>query len=517
MTSSGPRPDPTTGEPWWEPGEAAYCWVPPGRVGSHGDTVAEVAEMMQRPLDPHQLVAVDALNSYAAGGQWLTLESGVVGPRQTTGKTSAIVLPSVVADLLTRPRSDPARCVWTSHRMKTTLDTFRDLKVIVDGSEEFSRRVARISEKDGDESVTFTNGSWIEFSARSDGAGRGLAAHIVVADEALYFTPAMAGDLLPAMASIRNPRVIYASSAPKGKSAHLHDLMRRGRSGTDQTIIWVEYRAPGSLERLRCEVPKCSHDRGTPGCRLDDEQLLRFGNPGLASGRIGMSVLTALRKALIPVEYAREMLGYEELPDAVADTIPVRAWLARIDTESRIEGRRALSLDVSPDRRSAAIGGAGWRADGGRHLALVDHRAGVSWAVPRLLELVKRHDPVAVVVDGASPAATEIQDLADAGLKRRTKENPTGRLIVLNAADQGQACGRLYDAIAGEDPTAWHRGDPIVTAALQGAARRAIGDGAWAFGRLRSDADITPIVAIAEAHYGLVTAPQVMEPLVAWR
>lgn len=509
--------DPVTDEPWWRPGEAAFLHVPPGRVGSHGDLVAEVAEMMRRPLDPHQLVAVDALNSYGPGGQWLTLESCVVGPRQTTGKTSAIVLPTVLADLTTRPSDERAGAIWTSHRLKTTLQTFQDLKEIIEGSEEFSRRVTRVSEKDGDEAVYFRNGSWIEFSARSEGAGRGLARPIVVADEALYFTASMAGDLLPAMASFRNPRVLFASSGAKARSDQLHSLVKRGRA-EDPTLAYVEYRAPGSLERAGCEQPKCSHEPGTPGCRLDDEVLLRLANPGLASGRISITVIRALRKSLEPVEFAREMLGWEEAPEGGSVTIPIPAWLARTDKDSRISGRRALAFDISPDRRSSAIGGAGPRLDGDTHLALVEHLAGTSRLVPRLLELVERHDPVAVVVDGASPAATEIQALVSAGLKVRSKEHPDGLLVVLGASDQAQACGLLYDAIAGDSPTAWHRGDPILQTALDGAVPRNIGDGGWAFGRRRSDADITPIVSVAEAHYGLATAPaEDLVPLTAMR
>jgi hypothetical protein len=505
------------GEPWWRPGEPAYLSFPQDRIGSMGDDVAEVAEMMRRPLDPHQLAAVDAFGSYGPGGLWSTLEACIVGPRQTTGKTSAVILPTVCHDLLTRARSDPGRCIWTSHRMKTTLDTFRDLKQIIEGSEEFSRRVARISDKDGDEGVFFVNGSWLEFAARSPGAGRGLASEIVVADEVLFLTSEMAGDLLPAMASKRNPRVLYAGSAAKGTSDQLHDLMRRGRAA-DRTLVYVEFRCPGSLDAEgMCASPRCDHSRDTPGCRLDDESLWPYGSPGLANGRCSITVVRALRRGLEPLEFAREMLGWEEQPDAGATTIPVAAWAARVDDGSRIAGPRALSFDVSPDRRSSAIGGAGPRADGDVHLALVDHRSGTSWLVPRLLELVERHDPVAVVVDGASPAATEIEALKLAGLKVRSKEHPSGRLVVLGPADQSKACGLLFDAIAGDSPSAWHRGDPILLTALTGAARRDIGDGGWAFGRKRSDVDICPIVAIAEAHYGLATAPAARVPLVAWR
>ena len=134
-----------------------------------------------------------------------------------------------------------------------------------------------------------------------------------------------------------------------------------------------------------------------------------------------------------------------------------------------------------------------------------------------LVELIERHDPVAVVIDGASPAATLLGDLEERGLRRRTQENQRGQLVVLNASGQGRSCGALQDAIAGDAPDAWHRGDPIVREALKGSTTRNVGDGQQAFDRRNSDADITPLVAIAQAHHGLVTTPRSHGPLVAWR
>jgi hypothetical protein len=236
----------------------------------------------------------------------------------------------------------------------------------------------------------------------------------------------------------------------------------------------------------------------------------------MRSGRIDLKFLQSMRRSMPPIEFAREFLGWDEdAEDLAGETISIDAWDARRDENSQIVGVRALAFDVAPDRRSSAIGGAGRRADGDIHMALVDHRGGTGWLVPRLLELTERHDPVAIVVDGASPAGTEIQALRAEGMTERTTDNPGGQLIVLRAQDMARACGQLYDAIAGDVPDAWHRGDPILTAALLGAARRDIGDGGWAFGRRRSDADISPLVAVTEAHYGLVTSPD-SGPLIAW-
>jgi hypothetical protein len=234
--------------------------------------------------------------------------------------------------------------------------------------------------------------------------------------------------------------------------------------------------------------------------------------------RVPLDFIGKERRALSAAAFARERLGVWDEPSEGQVTIPVRDWVARIDPTSTIVGRRVLAFDVAPDRRSAAVGGAGPRADGAMHVALVEHAPGVAWVVPRVLELVKRHDPVCVVLDGASPAASLLPELLRGGLVVRSDANPAGVLVVMGARDMGAACGGLFDGIVGDGALIWHRGDRILTDALAGAARRDVGDGAWAFARKRSDVDISPLIAVAAAAWGLVThAEAAREPLVAWR
>src|SRR5258708_4586147 len=69
-------------------------------------------------------------------------------------------------------------------------------------------------------------------------------------------------------------------------------------------------------------------------------------------------------------------------------------------------GRVAWGAGCSQDRRSAAIGVCGQRADGLMHVEVADYRPGTSWAAPRLIELAARHGVSAVVVDAGSHEAS---------------------------------------------------------------------------------------------------------------
>lgn len=490
----------------------AYLWHPE-RKGTYLDVVRHVAEMVGRPLDSEQEIAVDALTSFGAKNEWLTLETCLKIPRQN-GKTAGITTPIVLADLFVWGAD---RIAWTAHLFRTSREAFEDHERLIQGCPDFSRRVKKIGYAHGEERIELKTGATLEYLARSKGGGRGLGGKRIVIDEALFFASDAAGALLPILAARANPQINYLSSAPKIESDHLRTLTTRGRAGNDPSLIFVEFCAPGSFSDSGCQIPRCMHANGTPGCALDNPENWRIANPAMRTGRVKREFLAAMRRTLPPIEFAREFLGWDEAGDDRAQTIPMPAWMTRTDPSSTITGRRALALDIAPDRRSAAIGGAGRRADGDVHLALIEHRAGTGWLVPRMLELIKRHDPVAVVVDGASPASTEIQALQSAGLRVRTEADKGGKLVLLAAGDMARACGQFYDAIAGDRPNAWHRDEPILTAALEGAQRRDIGDGGWAFGRKRSDADICPLVAIAEALYGLMATPSYSGPMVAWR
>jgi hypothetical protein len=121
---------------------------------------------------------------------------------------------------------------------------------------------------------------------------------------------------------------------------------------------------------------------------------------------------------------------------------------------------------------------------------IVDHRPGTDWAVERLQALERRWRPLATVVDPASPAGSLLVDLAAAGV-------PT---LTVNAREYAQGCGQLYDA-AIETKLA-HLDQPVLNLAVSAARKRVLGD-AWAWAR-RSGGDISPLVAVTLAHWGLV-------------
>jgi hypothetical protein len=477
--------------------EPAHLWVPPGARGNYGDEVADVAELMGRPLDPSQRIAVDAMTSHGPRGRWLALEALIKEPRQN-GKTGGVITPIVLTDLFLWP---PDRIAWSAHLFKTCREAFADHKLLIDGVPEFRRRVKKITEANGEESIELIDGARIDYLARSKGGGRGLGGKRVVIDEALFFTVEQAGALLPILAAREDPQITYGSSGCKEESTQLRRLTRRGRSGGDPSLILVEFCAPGSFDEPGCDRGEdCTHALGVPGCVLDDPAYWRTANPAMVFDRITIEFLQAMRRTLSPIEFAREFLGWDQGGSEDAEPPITAEALARcVDPDSAPDGSVVFCLDVEVDRGAGAVAVAGRRSDGLPHAAVTDYRPGTSWMVDRAIDLKGRHRGARFVVNDAGPAGSLLADLQKAGL----------RVVPMNAGAMARACGSLYDMTTAKEPD-WRYPGPnpafddrdLLAEALAGATWRHLGD-AKAWDRRHSTSSISPLVAVTGALWGL--------------
>ena len=469
-----------------------FEWCPPS-VDTDGPAAAELAASAGLHLDPWQRYAVDRILAVDERGLPAAFEAAVIVPRQN-GKGSileALTLHWLMVE-------EASLVLHTAHEFKTASEAFRRIRGLLNGSDDLAGEVDRVLTGAGSEAVELVSGPRLRFVARSKGSGRGFTAVKIILDEAYAVEAEEMAALLPTLATQPAAQIVYTSSAGMASSDHLRSVRDRGRAGGDPALCWLEW---GGVAQC---PPKCDHDRDGEHCALNDRALWRNANPGTATGRTTMAFLGKARRSMTPEAWAREFLGVWDEPAAAVDTIPLTGWDARTDPASTIVGQRVIAVEVATDASSSAIAGAGLRADGGEHLALVDHRRGTSWAVPRVLELLERPDVAVVVVDPGAPGAMLLPDLRAAGLRVRTEADPSGELALMSTRDAGAAAGMLRARVAGDAPSAWHRGDPILHDALAAAGRRPIGNGGWGFDR-RGDADITPIVAVAEALWGLVT------------
>jgi len=172
-------------------------------------------------------------------------------------------------------------------------------------------------------------------------------------------------------------------------------------------------------------------------------------------------------------------------------------WDALVDGESSAQDPVAFCIDATPERSHASIGTAGERPEGGGHLEVVDNRPGMDWVVDRAVELDEKWGPRCWVIDEAGPAGSLIPKLKEKGLL----------IVSPKAREVAQACGQLYDAVQAAEVR--HLGQAPLATALAGAKKRDLGD-AWAWARRSEGVDISPLVAVTLAKWGLTA--EVEEP-----
>jgi hypothetical protein len=146
-----------------------------------------------------------------------------------------------------------------------------------------------------------------------------------------------------------------------------------------------------------------------------------------------------------------------------------------------VSGEVTFAVEISEKRDRASIVAAGREKDGPRlvvDLVWYDHPRN---AVARLAALNEKHDPVAVVVDPRSQAATLLRPLAEAGVF--VTEPATSDVAV--------AHGEFLDLV--NDGVLVHLDQPPLTAAVRAAQQRALA-GAQAIER-RVGVDQSPLVA----------------------
>ena len=475
---------------------AVVC-EPPGRAGSYGDDVAEIAENIGRPLVPEQLLAVDVLTAHDRRGRFLSVEAGIEVARQN-GKTGAVILPIILWSCLT----DPDEYVWSAHMADTTSKAFFELVGRDDGDESalmrqypwLGRRIRSVQRTHGNEGVQFSNGATLGFRCRSTGRGRGLSGTGLVIDETLVFDAEQAASLLPVLATRSlhgNARVYYGSSSAARSSEYLRSLRRRAVAG-DPTLTYIGWWARGSWADPGCESEGCLHEVGVPGCSLDDESRWAEANPLL--GRFtSVDYLRGMRKQMLPLQFGREFMGWQE--DG-SDALDAERWDALTDPQSTpLPSPLALSLEVAPKGASAAVLAAGIRADGLVHVEVVAHAPGTSWLAELLLAKQAAHDVPIHYRAGRTHTRSVVPGLEAAGV----------RLEPMSLADYAAGCGGMDELM--ESGGIRHRGDPRLKDGLGRVVRKLGPDGTWVMTWSGTTGDASTAMALPTALRALTGAP----------
>ena len=421
-------------------------------------------------------------------GRLTSSRCGLAVPRQN-GK-NAILEAVELFKLVVQGR----KILHTAHEVKTARKAFLRLCSFFENTRRYPEMAALVAESgirrtNGQEAIVLVNGGSIEFIARSKGSGRGFTVDDLVCDEAQELSDDALAALYPTISAApsRDPQLILTGTPPS--PTMVGDVFTRFRTsgveGKDDRLCWDEWSV-------------------LPDADPDDPRSWEQANPALGI-RLGVEVILDERAAMDQEMFCRERLGaWDEL--GYNSVIPKAAWLASADLESRAGPVKFFALDVSPSRSWAAVSVASKRDDGRTHVevtsfeGVLDHRQGVDWVVPRLVQLSGRWESFRVFVLAGSAALSLVPALEAAGVV----------VEVIGAADVAPACGLFYDLTVNDRVR--HVAQPDLTVAIEGAARLNVGDTAWKLARRKSSTDITPLYAAVAATWA--AHEYVVEPFV---
>jgi hypothetical protein len=383
--------------------------------------------------------------------------------------------------------------LFTAHETRTARTFFRRLRGFFENPSMYPELAKMVKENGiktapGHEAIWLQkeiDGVWrdwgsLQILARSKGSGRGFTVDVVMFDEAqeLSFEAQEAMDPATSAAPLQNDQLIFCGTPPNevANGDVFTKLRTEALSGSANHTSWLEWAMP-------------------EGSDLDDPAMWAFANPALGF-RLRWERIAAERSRWSDEGFARERGGMWSAAVSAA-VIDARSWDDIKDSTSRVTDPVAIAVDISPDRSTASIAIAGARSDGLYHVEVIENRRGTDWVITALAYLVAQFGPVAVVVDG--PASSLIPELG-------TLEVP---VMKLGPSEFGAACGLFYDSVMNRRMR--HLDQPLFTAAIDGARKRALGD-LWAWGRSTSTTDITPVVAGTLALYGFASGRPVVRP-----
>jgi hypothetical protein len=484
----------------------------PAYSSSTGDEAIELAEMAGLVLDEWQQWVLRHSLGETPDGRWAAREVGLMVSRQN-GKGALLEARELAGLFLL----EEDLIVHTAHLFDTAGSHFRRLTKRIEDTPELAGRLAKpggILRGHGNESITLARSERtgrqprLEVRTRTGAGGLGFSISCLVFDEAMIISEEMHQALLPTLSAMPNVQVWYTGSAvdqenPAHQGVPFARIREKGIKGSE-SLAYFEW-------SLDAEDPEKVGETG--------EEQWAQANPGL-----GIRITPGwIREVEAPPGlshrgFAVQRLGVGDWPrtdglDGVV--ITPEAWAACADPESRKTGAVCFSLDVARDRSYGAIGVSGFRADGKLHVEVVEHKRGTGWIVARIVELVKTHSPLAVILDASGAVSSLVPELIKA-LKEDEDGNlllglPDKELVLVNAREHAQACGMIYDAV--DQDTLRHLGTTELTAAIAGAVKRPLGD-SWAWSRKNSTIDICPLVAITLALWGSQTHLRAAEPKV---
>lgn len=375
---------------------ARHICRPEGIVSTGFPPVRDRARAMGFPFDGWQdgvgrlALAKRENGLYAAGIGGVVMSI----PRQV-GKTYLIA--AIVFALCTLFPN--LTVIWTAHRTRTHNETFKKMQGM-SRKPKIAPYIENVRATNGEQEISFKNGSRILFGARESGFGRGFdEVDILVLDEAQILTEDAMSDMVPATNAAPNGLVFMMGTPPRPKDpGEVFTNVRKAALEGDPDTLYVEFSADEDAS-------------------LEDRKQLAKANPSYPH-RTSDAAIQRMRKLLGSDEsYKREAYGIWDEAALTKKAIKPTVWDARKIDKAAVptDGRRVYAVRFAVDGSAVGLAAAIRPEAGPIHvegIKMASMADGTAWLADFLIE---RHEKAAqIVIDGKAGVGYLVQALRDA-------------------------------------------------------------------------------------------------------
>jgi hypothetical protein len=378
-------------------------------------------------------------------------------------------------------------------------------------------RSARLRRSQGSEGWHFTNGSTWRVFAPNDDALHGKDSELVDVDEGWSFSAVEGANIdqgiAPTLLTTGGQVSVFSTMGTKD-SVWFHGKVESARAalaaGMNTGVAIIDMGVPLELrDELRAQLEE---DEGSPPYMAALATIAEH-HPAWGHTITRLDRFAAVARALKLPEESRPspdaiLRALGNLPTStITSLIPSVGWSRLAPDSWPAPAGAVLAVAVGIDGADAAICAA-WRTPAGVALDVIDYRPGSSWVLDRLDELAPRWGRPPVAIDKIGPGVD-----MHAALER------AGYYVVSPTSTQyAGSCGAILtaaiDAGRGEPAGIVHPNHPDLNAAVPNAAKRTLGDGLWAWSRVKSSASITCLEGVTVARWAALEVPVMGAPVV---
>jgi phage terminase large subunit-like protein len=438
--------------------------TPLNDLPSRGFELIDLAADLKIDLMPWQKFALEHTHKVKPDGRWASPINCIVVARQN-GK-SFLQQIRILGGLFLW---DEPLQIGSAHRLSTSLEQFRAMVQIIEGSDNLAKQVKKIRWQHGGEEIETMSGN--RFIVRAGGsAARGVSRPSTIhLDELREMTDIESfASLRYTLMAAQNPLVMAYTNAGDHSSVVLNDFRNRALAriaGADDEIGYFEWSAPTD----EISVENARHANPAMGITIHPDNI-----KSVLNDPADVVMTEVLCRWVVAISSAVDAASWGNCVDKSIDLDPDKlTWLA---------------IDLSPDRKHASLCGA--------------QKLGEEKFVVKLLHTWSNE----LQLDDKAIA----NDLADYARRYPTEyvlySRKTSGAVAARLAPAGipifdmdgaypQACDEMLSAI--NSGRLKHRGQSQLTEEMLSAVQLRRGDGGWVIGRRASQAVVCGAVATA--------------------